>query len=111
MKNKIRTLLKEKNAIMLAHNYQPPEVQDLADLCGDSLELSIKAAQTDAEVILFCGVHFMAETAKMLNPNAKVILPDLEAGCSLAESCPLDKFVEFKKKLITVDKGRNAVGF
>lgn len=85
MKEKIRSLLKKRNAVMLSHNYQPPEIQDLADLCGDSLELSIKAAQTDAEVIVFCGVHFMAETASILSPDKTVLLPRKDAGCLMAD--------------------------
>lgn len=88
-------LKQERNAVILAHNYQVPELQDVADYVGDSLGLSFQAAQTDADVILFCGVHFMAETAKILNPNKRVILPDLEAGCSLSESCPPDKLAAF----------------
>lgn len=85
MLNKIRELSRQRHAIILAHNYQPPEIQDLADLCGDSLELSRKAAQTDAEVIVFCGVHFMAETASILSPSKKVLLPRLDAGCLMAD--------------------------
>jgi quinolinate synthase len=85
MKEKIRSLLKKRNAIMLSHNYQPSEIQDVADLCGDSLELSIKAAQTDADVIVFCGVHFMAETASILSPDKTVLLPREDAGCLMAD--------------------------
>src|SRR4051794_6701546 len=91
-------LKRQKNAVILAHNYQVPELQDVADFVGDSLGLSYQAAKTEADVILFCGVHFMAETAKVINPNKRVILPDLEAGCSLSESCPPDKLAEFLQK-------------
>src|SRR3989442_13864277 len=91
----LQELKRARNAIILAHNYQVPELQDAADFVGDSLGLSFQAAKTDAEVILFCGVHFMAETAKILNPARKVILPDLDAGCSLSESCPREKLAQF----------------
>jgi len=85
MKEKVRNLLQEKNAIMLAHNYQLPEIQDTADICGDSLELSRKAAQTDADIIVFCAVHFMAETASILSPDKTVLLPREDAGCEMAD--------------------------
>lgn len=94
----IQKLKKEKNAIVLAHYYQESEIQDVADYIGDSLGLSQKAVSTDAETIVFAGVHFMAETAKMLNPHKKVLLPDLKAGCSLADSCPPHLFKKFKEK-------------
>ena len=94
----IQKLKKEKNAAILAHNYQVPEVQDIADYLGDSLELSRIAANTDADVIVFAGVHFMAETAKILNPNKLVLLPDINAGCSLAEGCPAEEFKLFREE-------------
>lgn len=92
----IERLKKQKDAIILAHYYQVPKIQDIADYIGDSLGLAQKASEAKAKIIVFAGVHFMAETAKMLNPKAKVVLPDLEAGCSLADSCPLDEFIAFK---------------
>ena len=93
----IERLRKERNAVILAHYYQKPEIQDLADFVGDSLELSRKAAATDAEVIAFCGVKFMADTAKILSPEKIVVLPDLDAGCSLEDSCPPEKFKAFRE--------------
>jgi quinolinate synthase len=94
----IEKLKKEKNAIILAHYYQEPDIQDIADYIGDSLGLSQEAAKTDADVIVFAGVHFMAETAKILSPNKTVLLPDVKAGCSLADSCPPHLFRKFKEK-------------
>jgi quinolinate synthase len=91
----ILELKRTRNAVILAHNYQVKEIQEIADFVGDSLGLSYQAAKTDADVIAFCGVHFMAETAKIVNPTKKVVLPDLEAGCSLSESCPADKLAAY----------------
>ena len=96
--DEINRMRKEKNAVILAHFYQEGEIQDIADFVGDSLGLSQQAAATDADIILFAGVHFMAETAKILAPEKKVLIPDLQAGCSLADSCPPEDFAAFKKK-------------
>jgi quinolinate synthase len=95
--DEIERLKKEKNAVILAHYYQEPDIQDIADYIGDSLGLSQQAAKTDADIIVFAGVHFMAETAKILSPQKKVLLPDLKAGCSLADSCPPHLFRKFKE--------------
>lgn len=94
----IDRLRHERNAVILAHYYQEPEIQDIADFVGDSLDLSRKAAATDADVIAFCGVRFMAEVAKILSPEKTVVLPDMRAGCSLEDSCPPDKFAEFRAR-------------
>ncbi|MBX3564000.1 MAG: quinolinate synthase NadA [Sphingomonas sp.] len=98
LRAEIDRLRKERNAVILAHYYQKPELQDLADFVGDSLDLSRKAAETDADVIAFCGVRFMAETAKILSPDKIVVLPDMNAGCSLEDSCPPDQFAAFRAK-------------
>ena len=98
MRDKVLKLAKEKNAIILAHYYQTPDIQEIANFKGDSLALAQHAAEADADIILFAGVHFMGETAKILNPSRKVLIPDLNAGCSLAESCPGDEFANFKTK-------------
>ena len=99
LQDKIRSLLDKRNAVLLAHNYQRPEVQDVADLCGDSLELSIKASETDAEVIVFCGVHFMAETASILCPDKKVLLPVSSAGCPMADMITAEQLREKKQEM------------
>jgi quinolinate synthase len=97
--DEIEKLKKEKNAVILAHYYQDGDIQDIADYIGDSLGLSQQAAKTDADVIVFAGVHFMAETAKILSPAKKVLLPDVKAGCSLADSCPPHLFKKFKENI------------
>ena len=98
MISEIKERCKKANAIILAHYYQAPEIQEIADFIGDSLDLSRKAANNDADIIIFCGVHFMAETAKILSPNKIVLLPDIDAGCSLADDCPSDKFKKFREE-------------
>lgn len=98
LRDKVLKLAKEKNAVILAHYYQTPNIQEIADFKGDSLALAQYAAESEADIILFAGVHFMGETAKILNPTRKVLIPDLEAGCSLAESCPGDEFAKFKSQ-------------
>ena len=98
LKKEIRRLCKEKNAVLLAHYYTPGEVQECADFIGDSLALARQAAKTDADIIVMCGVHFMAETCKLLSPEKKVLTPDLNAGCSLADSCKAEDLKKFKEE-------------
>ena len=98
LKAEIKKLCKEKNAVILGHYYQSGEIQDIADFVGDSLALAQWAAKTDADIIVMCGVHFMGETAKVLCPEKKVLVPDFNAGCSLADSCPADDFAKFVKE-------------
>ena len=98
LKEEINRMRREKNAVILAHYYQTGDIQDIADFVGDSLALAQQAAKTTADIIVFCGVHFMGETAKVLCPDKKVLVPDLNAGCSLADSCPAVDFAEFVKQ-------------
>src|SRR3954454_4960776 len=98
LKREVRALAEEKNAVILAHNYQVPEIQDVADFTGDSLGLSRQAAATDADAIVFCGVHFMAETAAILSPSTPVYIPDVDAGCSLADSITADQLRDWKAR-------------
>ena len=107
--DEIKRLKKERNAVILAHNYQIAEIQEVADHVGDSLGLAYRAAETDADVIAFCGVHFMGETAKIVNPHKKVVIPDLNAGCSLSDSCPADKLEAYLKA--HVDKNYYVVAY
>ncbi|WP_297830227.1 quinolinate synthase NadA [uncultured Rikenella sp.] len=107
LKEKIDTLRRERNAVILAHYYTDSDVQDIADFVGDSLALSQRAATTDADVILFAGVHFMGETAKILSPRKTVLMPDMAAGCSLADSCPADEFAAF----IAANPGRTVISY
>lgn len=95
--DEINKLKKQKNAVIMAHYYQESDIQDIADVVGDSLALAQRAEKTDADIIVLCGVHFMGETAKILSPDKKVLIPDADAGCSLADSCPADKFEQFVK--------------
>ena len=99
IKEAIKKRLKDRNAILLAHNYEPPEIQDIADICGDSLELSIKASQTDADVIVFCGVHFMAETASILCPDKTILLPATDAGCPMADMITAEGLINKRKEI------------
>ena len=102
MISEIKERCLKANAIILAHYYQAPEIQGIAHFIGDSLDRSRKAANNDADIIIFCGVHFMAETAKILSPNKTVLLPDIDAGCSLADDCPSEDFQKFRNKIFFV---------